>query len=138
MPNPVELSALQIGDVISFHLYGTTTVPNVTNGVLLGTIGGGILSGPELAAATHANIFGSLPEPKPPNDYTKYTYLIIRTSDDTRYEIGIPWIITESLTRHERAVCTIILRDFDTSKKDLLLRLLETHGFPTPEITIVG
>lgn len=136
MPTPVQISELLIDDVVSFHLHGNTTIPNITNGVVLGITSGNNLTQPGLVAATHANIYGALPEPKPPNTYTKYQYLVVRTQDGVNYEIGYPWIVKETLTRAERAVATVILRDFDTSKLPMLKSVLETHGFVTTEIII--
>lgn len=131
MPSPVTIPNILIGDSISFTCYGTSVIPNVVNGVVLGEESGAALRIPETAAVNHAAIYSSLPTSPviTPNNYTQYSYLYIQLTDGTKVEIGFPWIDTSSLTRLVRSTATISIPDVDTSREAELIALLAVNGF---------
>jgi hypothetical protein len=123
----IKIADLIIDDIVSFNTYGTGTTNNVAGGKLIGISGGSNLRNPQLAATNHANIYSSLPPlGNTPNNYTKYNYLVIKLTDGTIVEIGIPWIIEITLTRVARGTATIVITDFNsTDHKQLLIDLLD-------------
>lgn len=131
MAEVVSVDKILLGDVISFNLYGSNIINNVSNGKVIGIVDGTSLRNPQQAAANHANIYSSIPE-NPyavvPNDFTQYNYLVVKLVDNTIAEYGIPWI-TPTITRLQRKTATVLIHDFDPSQLTSLVNLLNAHGY---------
>lgn len=139
MPESITIDNANINDVISFINYGTAIIPNITDGTLIGLSSGDSLRDPFAAATNHANIYPALPnlpEDPTPNDYTKYNYFVIRKTDTTIVEIGLPWIIPSSMVRLLRKTALVTIQDFDEGQLANLNEVLLVNGFLDFNITI--
>jgi len=128
MAEMVTIDQLKIGDNITFLTYGVNTVPNVVNGVVKALEEGDALRNPTLAAINHANIYSSLP-PGTTNNYQSYNYLLIKLSDGTSTEIGLPWVVVSSLSRTVRETMVISIPDRDASEISTIISLLSSRGY---------
>ena len=140
MAEIVQVKDLVLGDILSFNLYGGGAVNNVANGKLVAITGGDVLRDPTLAAVNHANVYPSIPEnlvSPVPNDFSLYNYLTIKLANDDIVEIGVPWVITDSLLRQTRHVVKVTLTDFDTTRLPILKEALTTYGFLNPSIEVL-
>jgi len=137
MATTISISELNLGDTVSFTLYGNTGEPNVTDGVIIGQVTGQALVNKTAAATTHFNIYPTVPNSNnTPNDPTAYNYLVILRTDGKTVEIGIPWISPLSVTRLLRGVAVVTIEDFDVSRTDELITLLRNNGFTRSTVTV--
>ncbi len=137
MATIVSINELVIKDVISFSCYGINIINNVVDGTLIGFTDGSNLRDPSSAAINHSNIYASLPTipTHTPNNYTKYSYLVIRLANATIVEIGIPWINTTTLSRLIRQSVTLVINDFNGNTQALIDNLNEL-GYLNFTITV--
>ena len=140
MSESVAIAALKPGDTVSFNLYGVGSSSNILNATLMAIELGSGLRNPAQAAANHANLYSSLPisNSNPvPNNYTGYNYLLLKNPNGEFVEIGLPWIIPNTVTRLTRQTCTIVLHDFDSGQVSALASYLTVGGYINPTITLV-
>ena len=138
MAQVVAVKDLNISDILTFLTYGNNTVPNVTNGELLAIESGHFLRDPNKAAVNHSNIYSTLPpsNPRVADDYTSYSYLLIKLKDNSIVEVGIPWIQPVSLTRLVRKTATIIINDYDETLNASCVNALAALGFVNIDISV--
>lgn len=137
----VNRSDLNIGDVVSFSIYGNGIVADISEGTIVSFSSGDILRNAAGAAANHANLYPVLPNldsDPTPNDYTKYQYLVIRTTDGSVVEIGDPWIVSNTISRMVRATARVTIGDFDSSRLPILMEALSVYGFGVPIVEIIN
>lgn len=80
-------------------------------------------------AAMHANVYGTLPENTAPNDFRRYYYLLILTTNGTRTILGLPWIDGDSVevNEHQRAVLT--LENIGVDDLPRIRNMVSANGF---------
>ena len=138
MSEPAAINDLIIGDTVSLLLYGNGAITSITDGVLLGKSDGAALRDPVNAAANHANIYPAIPTPHEVADNpTSYEYLLIRRTDESLVEIGVPWIQPPSVQRNLRYTATIVLDDFDPAMKSAVTEILQQNGLSINAFTVV-
>lgn len=138
MPSLVTIPDLVIKDTISFSCYGIGIINNVVNGTLIGISDGANLRDPTTAAINHSNIYAALPiVPAPtPNDFTKYNYLVIKLTNNSIIEIGIPWVNISTLVRLTRQSVSVLVNDFDGNTQRLK-DILNDAGYLNLVINII-
>lgn len=138
------LDELKIGDTVTWSHYSVVQPVNVNEALIVGFSNGYGLRDTAQAAVNHANVYSSIPVGNVviPNDYRLYDYIVLQKLDyidetDPQnpipvyitFEIGRPWIIPSSITRHNRETLVLQIEDFDTNKLDAIIRILKNNGF---------
>lgn len=134
--NTVDIEELLIDDIITCTLYGTGSINAFNNATILGFVSGKNLAFPSIAATEHANRYSSIPNNNTiPNNYRNYNYILLKTNDGNKYEIGLPWINKTSLTRSTRKTLTLVIRDFNPELENNLLLALDKLGLSNRTLT---
>lgn len=140
MAETAKIADLKLGDVISANLYGAGVNQNLSNVTITGFISGIALVNPQAAAVNHANIYSSLPNVPgnvTPDNYTRYNYIVVKSIDGSKREVGIPWINPSTLSRLVRQTATVTITDFDISQLQILQDMLTVNGYLNATITVV-
>ena len=119
------------GVKFSCTFYGQS-LNNITQGVIVGKHNGTVLRDPQTANVNHINVYPTIPnqvQQNIPNDYTKYDYILVKLLDGTLAEIGLPWIVPESITIHQVANTTITVPDCDQAGAAPILALIRSIGY---------
>ncbi len=133
------LNTIAIDDIISANIYGNSALPNLRNCTVIGTKSGKALINPEAAAVNHANIYPAIPtniNNPIPNDYTAYRYIDVIDGANNRLEIGLPWIVPDSITKDNYGVCLITINNFDPNRVSELTDLLTSYDFTDFNLTL--
>lgn len=138
MPTPTTLENLKLGDTITLIMHGAGVIPTITSGKLIGRTTGENLANPGSAATSHANVFAYIPNDDSliPNDYSLYSYLVIKRSDDSIVEIGEPWVDPVGVQKVLKKVANVVIQDFDEADRAGLLQLLAINGYSDVTIGI--
>ena len=139
MSKSIAITDIAIDDVIALNIYGNSALPNMRNCVVNSWKSGKALNVPETAAVNHANILPAIPDSVIKaniSDYRSYQYIDVTDANGVRYEIGISWIVPDSVTRIDRSVCLITIGDFDTTRLTELTDLLKSYDFNNVTITL--
>jgi len=137
MATVISINDIQLGDIVSFVMYGNTGFPDVKDGEIVGTILGTSVTNPSKAATIHANIYPTIPtSANVPNDPTAYKYFVVKKTDGTTVEVGLAWIAPLSVERLLRKTAVITITDYDNSRTAELKNILRLNGFIRNTITV--
>lgn len=131
MPS-IDNNEIVIGIDITATLYDTVNGSTNISGKVISIVLGDNLSPASNASENHVNIYPSLPaivKETTEDDYTSYTYIAIKDSNDVVTYIGLPWITLSSVTRIDTATLTITLDDFPENGVDTVKAILTQNGY---------
>ena len=142
MSTPIALKDIAMGDKLTFNLYGNSDISSVDNAKVVATsISYELLTSPVVAATRHSAIFADIPNNENlQNDYRSYPYLVVELDDGSRYEIGIPWVITESLLIIPAETLLITIKGkgvFTETDKGAILEALKAYGYSDISMQVV-
>lgn len=133
----VEIASVQIGDNITFSLYGPIYPGKVNfSGKVISRLSADGLPPTAMAATDHVNVYRDLPpeiQETIEDSFTSYNYLLVKTNDGLFY-IGEPWIIPGTLMLNNAGTATVTLGEFRDSDTGPLRQLLLANGYVVSSI----
>lgn len=131
-----DINSLKSGQVVSFKL-NTNLIPDIfTNVKVLGVVGFDLAINVEDVAATHANIYSTLPEGTPENP-EDYDYLIVETIDGERKAVGGPWI-RDPINLVDSASIRVVVNNATTADVEKVRDALNAYGYIDLSIDVIS
>lgn len=121
------------GDVISFSLYGSL-YPAYSEVRVVGVTLGTYLRAVDTAATRHANLRYAFSNIEYQDTFSSYNYLTVRTQSLSTDEVGLPWIIPETLAFSIKRGTQYTVTDIDVNTIQTIEASLRTNGF-NPVVT---
>lgn len=87
-------------------------------------------------AAMHANVYSSLPQDQVPDDFRKYSYLVLTMPNDQKTAVGLPWIERSSVEKRGRGKATIVIDDVASSDLSKVQKALSSNGFKVSSVEL--
>lgn len=128
----------EIGSIVSFTMHGSGVLPPVNKGKVIGVLSAGYIKEVSTAATTHSNVYSAAMDPTGIyTEYDTYDYLIVDVGYGTLLEIGLPWIISESIESFtSQSTATVVIRNYDPANGNLLLKVLSSIGMDDVTVSI--
>lgn len=130
----IILSSNNIGDIVSFSTFAPGVLGTGWSRVtILSVLDADDVSRFLDPRSIHQAVYPSLPGGTP-NDPTRYSYLKVKTSNDTITAIGLPWIDPDTVTIHEETVVDFRVSGITPDKVTRLREALVMAGATDIEI----
>lgn len=86
-------------------------------------------------AAMHANVYSTLPEGTI-NDYRQYNYLMVKTTSNNIYALGLPWIDGDSVVRKSFQKAYVTIEDVGPEDVEKIRLALVSNGYTPSKIIL--
>lgn len=132
---PYNFTIDDIGKTVSFQIYPSNILrDDYTDAVIESITKANSVAGTSLAEL-HQLVYGSLPDTTP-NDYRAYNYLVLRLPNGQIKNVGIPWIIADTVKFRSNVVLHVEVRGASVNDIGNLRKALAGNGFTQLDITV--
>lgn len=129
-----------LNDQINFEVYPTAIYGfRFTNRKVVAVIDHrtAVLYGLDVES-THAAVYPTLPANSTPDDYSKYSYLLLETTTGEREVIGIPWIRPETVERVSSQTIVVHIEAGNGASLETVRQALVANGMRVTHIDVVN
>lgn len=121
------------GDIYDFMTHASALLGTFKGVRVIGTVTHEGVRGYIDPAASHAAVYGTLPEGIPDN-YKQYNYLVITQPNGNTTALGLPWIDENSVHKKEFGEANARIINVSVEDRDKIRNALTSNGFQVANI----